>query len=102
MTSLSTRFLGQPRLTKPTLAEAAGPEVADMFFFMGTGTMTIMISRKQIYTILASALPHPRPPFAASRAPKRVPYLFRRSGPSVLILLKQKLHPSILWRRDVG
>ena len=35
ITSLSTRFLGQPRLTKPTLAGAAGLEVADMFFFTG-------------------------------------------------------------------
>jgi hypothetical protein len=51
ITSLSTRFLGQPRLTKPTLAGAVGPEVADMLFFKGT---RIMISGKQIYTILAS------------------------------------------------
>jgi len=39
MTSLSTRFLGQPRLTKPTLTGAAGSEVADMIFFAGTGTI---------------------------------------------------------------
>jgi hypothetical protein len=61
MTSLSTRFLGQPRLTKPTLAGAVGPEVTDMFFFTGTGTMTIMISRKQIYIILASGIVLPIP-----------------------------------------
>lgn len=35
MTSLSTRFLGQPRLTKPTLTGAAGSEVVDMLFFTG-------------------------------------------------------------------
>ena len=51
MTSVSTRFLGQPRLTKPTLAGAVGPEVADMLFFKGTRKM---ISGKQIYPILAS------------------------------------------------
>jgi hypothetical protein len=36
ITSLSTRFLGQPRLTKPTLAGAVGLEVTDMLFFKGT------------------------------------------------------------------
>ena len=39
ITSLSTRFLGQPRLTKPTLAGAVGSEAADMILFTGTGTM---------------------------------------------------------------
>src|SRR5208282_2449279 len=39
ITSLSTRFLGQPRLTKPTLAGAVGSEVADVIFFTGTGTI---------------------------------------------------------------
>jgi hypothetical protein len=38
ITSLSTRFLGQPRLTKPTLAGAVGPDVADMIFFTGIFT----------------------------------------------------------------
>ncbi len=36
ITSLSTRFLGQPRLTKPTLAGTVGVEIADMLFFKGT------------------------------------------------------------------
>jgi hypothetical protein len=36
ITSLSTRFLGQPRLTKPTLAGAVGSEIADMLFSKGT------------------------------------------------------------------
>ena len=42
ITSLSTRFLGQPRLTKPTLvgAGAVASEVADLLFFTGMGTMT--------------------------------------------------------------
>jgi hypothetical protein len=52
MTSLSTRFLGQPRLTKPTLAGAASPEIADMVFFKGTRISNDQ--RKQIDTILAS------------------------------------------------
>jgi hypothetical protein len=68
ITSLSTRFLGQPRLTNPTLAGADGSAVAIMFFFTGTGTMLIMISGKQIYTILTSGIaisgsaPTPEPP----------------------------------------
>ena len=37
ITSLSTRFLGQPRLTKPTLAGTVGSEIADMIFSMGNG-----------------------------------------------------------------
>ena len=39
ITSLSTRFLGQPRLTKPTFAGACGSNVTDVFFFMGTGAL---------------------------------------------------------------
>ena len=34
ITSLSTRFFGQPRLTKPTLVETVSPEIADMLFFI--------------------------------------------------------------------
>src|SRR5712664_4008254 len=77
ITSLSTRFLGQPRLTKPTLAGALGPEVADMLSFKGT---RIMISGQQIYTILASniAISAPPPPDAGTGAPRGIPYLLRQ------------------------
>ena len=41
MTSLSTRFLGQPRLTKPTLVGAGEARakfgLAEMISFLGTG-----------------------------------------------------------------
>jgi len=56
ITSLSTRFLGQPRLTNPTLSGAVSSEVADMLFSMGTGTMLIRISGKRVYKILASSV----------------------------------------------
>ena len=36
ITSLSTRFLGQPRLTNPTLVGAVGSNIADVLFFMDT------------------------------------------------------------------
>src|SRR6266481_1784843 len=98
ITSLSTRFLGQPRLTKPTLAGGAGPEVTDMLFFTGTGTMTTTISRKQIYTILASYVAMTAPAGSRNRAPARAPHVFRQSERRVLILFKQKLHPSTLRR----
>jgi len=41
-----------------------------MLFFMGTGTMLIVISGKQIYTILASALRYPILPDVGPQAPK--------------------------------
>lgn len=37
MTSLSTRFLGQPRLTKPTFVGAGGAAVSGMDFLADTG-----------------------------------------------------------------
>ena len=67
ITSLSTRFLGQPRLTKPTLAGAAGLAGADMFFFAGTGNSE-MIGRKRINLILAFA---PRSPGLPASPPVR-------------------------------
>jgi len=89
ITSLSTRFLGQPRLTNPTLAGAVGSEVADMLFFKGTGTVLIMISGKQIYTILASGIVISALPDAGTPGTTEGTFnAFRQSGSPVLILLK--------------
>src|SRR5580658_5693609 len=100
ITSLSTRFLGQPRLTKPTLAGATGPEVADVIFSMGTGTMTTKtktIGRKPIQTILASGMAISAPAGGLNPGHHRG-YLtvLGRFWRPVLILWKQKLHPSTL------
>src|SRR6202162_6422758 len=104
MTSLSTRFLGHPRLTKPTLAGAVGSEIADMLFFTGTGTVLIMISGKQLYTILASNIAISVPAAAGRRNPSTKGDIV--SFPPIRVgratLMEQKIHPSRLRRRDVG
>jgi len=100
--------LGQPRLTNPTLAGTVGSELADMFFFKGTGTMLTMISGKQIYTILASGI--------ATSALEGAGTLGTTEGificiPPICIqpiratranLMETKNTSSILRRRDVG
>jgi hypothetical protein len=53
ITSLSTRFLGQPKLTKPTLAGAAGRAGADIVLFAGIENSEA-IGGKRIYTILTA------------------------------------------------
>src|SRR4029077_16957835 len=47
ITSLSTRFLGQPRLTKPTRVGAAGTAVADSVAFW-SGTDRVFVGMQSI------------------------------------------------------
>jgi hypothetical protein len=59
------------------------------------------MTREQTYSILASTY-RERPETGFKIGHQGGYYVLRRFGRPVLILLKQKLHPSTLRRRDVG
>ena len=89
MTSLSTRFLGQPRLTKPTLRGAGGAAVSEMDFLADTGNNQ---GATCILAILASwLLALGRPNHAEQRAGMGIMEVTRvmsRSTDAVLPLLE--------------